>query len=154
LSAGGCVAFYPTKIPLHYRSKWLGNMDPFGDLGAGCRKLNMLIIARTDPHAVHQDVYDAHPDWVAVDGQGNKRRHWAMPELLVTCPLGPDNFEFMTEVTKESMSTYNVDGIFSNRWSAPGLCYREHCQSNFNTAPGRALPRSNSVKDPAPRAYI
>src|SRR6185369_1601222 len=23
LSAGGCVAFYPTEIPLHYRSKWL-----------------------------------------------------------------------------------------------------------------------------------
>ncbi len=24
LSAGGCVAFYPTKVPLHYRSKYLG----------------------------------------------------------------------------------------------------------------------------------
>jgi hypothetical protein len=24
LSAGGCVA-YPTKVPLHYRSQWLGN---------------------------------------------------------------------------------------------------------------------------------
>src|SRR5579885_2653510 len=49
LSAGGCVAFYPTKVPLHYRSKWLGNMDPFGDLVAGCRKLDMVVIARTDP---------------------------------------------------------------------------------------------------------
>ena len=26
-SAGGCVAFYPTKVPFHYRSKWLGNHD-------------------------------------------------------------------------------------------------------------------------------
>ena len=25
LSAGGVVAFYPTQIPMHYRSKWLGN---------------------------------------------------------------------------------------------------------------------------------
>src|SRR5215831_13958290 len=24
LNAGGAVAFYPTQIPLHYRSKWLG----------------------------------------------------------------------------------------------------------------------------------
>src|SRR5712671_3056091 len=39
LSAGGCVAYYPTKIPLHYRSHWLGNTDAFGDLVAGCRKL-------------------------------------------------------------------------------------------------------------------
>ena len=50
LSAGGCVAYYPTKIPLHYRSQWLGAGDAFGDLVAGCRKLNMVVIARTDPH--------------------------------------------------------------------------------------------------------
>src|SRR5579864_6951098 len=51
LSAGGCVAFYPTKVPFHYRSAWMGNTDPFGDLLAGCRKMNMVVIARTDPHA-------------------------------------------------------------------------------------------------------
>ena len=78
LSAGGCVAYYPTKIPLHYRSKWLGDSDSFGELVAGCRKLGMNVIARTDPHAVHQDVYDAHPDWIAVDAHGQKRRHWAI----------------------------------------------------------------------------
>ncbi len=32
LNAGGAVAFYPTQVPFHYRSKWLGNMDTFGDL--------------------------------------------------------------------------------------------------------------------------
>jgi hypothetical protein len=57
LNAGGCVAFYPTQIPLHYRSKWLGNMDAFGDLAHGCRQLGMNVVARTDPHACHKDVY-------------------------------------------------------------------------------------------------
>ena len=52
LSAGGIVAYYPTKIPLHHRSAWLGQSDPFGDLVAGCRKLGMRVVARTDPHAV------------------------------------------------------------------------------------------------------
>src|SRR6476620_7406239 len=28
LSAGGVVAFYPTKIPLHHRSQQMGNTDP------------------------------------------------------------------------------------------------------------------------------
>src|SRR5215471_15770309 len=41
LSAGGCIAFYPTQIPLHYRSKWLGNRDPFGEMVTGCRSLEM-----------------------------------------------------------------------------------------------------------------
>ena len=39
LSAGGCVAYYPTKIPFHHRSQWLGDRDVFGELVAGCRKL-------------------------------------------------------------------------------------------------------------------
>src|SRR5271165_3096651 len=123
LSAGGCVAFYPTKVPLHYRSKYLGDQDPFGEMTAGCRKLGMNVIARTDPHAAHQDVYDAHPDWIAVDAEGNKRRHWADPDLWVTCALGPYNFAFMTDVSREIVSMYRVDGIFSNRWSGHGMCY-------------------------------
>ncbi len=154
LSAGGCVAYYPTKIPLHYRSKWLGNTDAFGDLVAGCRKLNMVVVARTDPHAVHQDVYDAHPDWIAVDAEGQKRRHPVMPELWVTCALGPYNFEFMTEVTKEIVSLYKVDGIFSNRWAGSGMCYCEHCQENFKAASGMDLPRTNNPQDPARRAHM
>jgi Hypothetical glycosyl hydrolase 6/Beta-galactosidase trimerisation domain len=154
LSAGGCVAFYPTKIPLHYRSKWLANTDPFGNLVAGCRKLGMNVIARTDPHAVHQDVYDSHPDWVAVDANGQKRRHWAMPELWVTCALGPYNFEFMTEVTKEIVSLYKVDGIFSNRWAGSGMCYCEHCRENFHAASGLDLPRTNDPQNASRRAYI
>jgi hypothetical protein len=153
LSAGGCVAYYPTKVPLHYRSKWLGDRDAFGELVAGCRELGMNVIARTDPHAAHQDVYDAHPDWIAVEADGKKRRHWATPELWVTCALGPYNFEFMTEVTKEIVALYRVDGNFSNRWAGSGMCYCEHCRANFKTASGFDLPRTNDPQDPARRAH-
>jgi hypothetical protein len=154
LSAGGCVAFYPTKIPLHYRSKWLGNTDPLGEMVRGCRKLGMNVIARTDPHAVHQSIYDAHPDWIMVDAEGNKRRHWSDKEFWVTCALGPYNFEFMTAVTEEIMTLYRVDGIFSNRWAGSGMCYCEHCQSNFRAYSGMDLPRTRNPQDPARREYI
>jgi hypothetical protein len=154
LSAGGCVAYYPTKIPFHHRSAWMGGSDPFGELLAGCRNLNMIVIARTDPHSALQDVYDAHPDWIAVDAEGRKRRHWATPGRWVTCALGPYNFEFMTEVHREIMSLYKVDGIFSNRWSGSGMCYCEHCQDNFKAASGMELPRTNNSQDPRRRNYI
>jgi hypothetical protein len=140
LSAGGCVAFYPTKVPLHYRSKFLGDRDIFGEMLAGCRKLGMNAIARIDPHAAHQDVYDAHPDWIAVEANGKPRRHWAMPELWVTCALGPYNFEFMTGVIQEIVTLYKVDGIFANRWSGSGMCYCEHCRRNFKEFSGLDLP--------------
>jgi len=142
LSAGGCVAFYPTKVPLHYRSKFLGNGDAFGEMLAGCRKLGMVVTARVDPHAAHQDVYDAHPDWIAVEANGQPRRHWAMPTEWVTCGLGPYNFEFMTSVIQEIMTLYKVDGVFANRWSGSGMCYCQHCQRNFKEFSGLELPRT------------
>jgi hypothetical protein len=154
LSAGGCVAFYPTKIPLHYKTPWMKDTDPFGDLVAGCRKQNMVVMARTDPHAVHQDVYDAHPDWIAVEADGKKRRHWASPDLWVTCALGPYNFDFMTQVTREIVEMYKVDAVFSNRWAGSGMCYCEHCKENFHKASGMDLPRTTNPHDPARRAYV
>jgi hypothetical protein len=154
LSAGGCVAYYPTKVPLHYRSAWMKDTDPFGDLVRGCRELGMTILARTDPHACHQDVFDAHPDWIAVDASGQKRRHWAMPGWWVTCALGPYNFQFMTEVTREIVQLYQVDGVFSNRWAGSGMCYCEHCTLNFKLATGMDLPRTLDPQNPARRAYL
>jgi hypothetical protein len=154
LDAGGCVAFYPTEVPLHYRSKWLGNRDSFGDLAAACRKLGMNVVARTDSHACHQDVYDAHPDWIAVDESGKKRRHWADKDFWVTCALGPYNFDFMTTVHREIMTKYMPDSIFTNRWSGSGMCYCEHCQKNFRDFSGLDLPRSRDPKDPARLKYM
>jgi hypothetical protein len=140
LSAGGCVAFYPTQVPFHYRSKFLGNGDAFGEMLAGCRKLGMVVTARVDPHAAHQDVFDAHPDWIAVEAGGQPRKHWAMPGEWVTCALGPYNFEFMTSVIQEIMTLYKVDGVFANRWSGSGVCYCQHCQRNFKDFSGLEIP--------------
>ena len=154
LSAGGCVAYYPTKVPLHYRSSFLGNRDCFGELVAGCRKLGMNVVGRTDPHAAHEDVYEAHPDWIAVTADGKPRRHWADKSLWVTCGLGPYNFEFMTAVTREIMNLYKLDGIFSNRWDGSGMCYCIHCQRNFKQFSGLELPRTEDPLDEARRQYI
>ncbi len=75
------MAYYPTEVPFHHRSRWLDERDPFGELVAGCRKLGMVLLARTDPHATYDDVRGAHPDWIAVDAQGQPCRRWASPEL-------------------------------------------------------------------------
>jgi hypothetical protein len=154
LSAGGVVAYYPTKVALHHRSAWLGDSDPFGYLVQGCRRMQMAIIARTDPHATWNNIYEAHPDWVAVDSQGQKHRHWSNPELWVTCALGPYNFEFMTGVHKEIMEFYRVDGIFSNRWAGQGMCYCEHCVRNFKAFSGMDIPRTNDRRDLAYQKYL
>ena len=121
----------------------------------GCRKLGMDVIARTDPHAAHQDVYDAHPDWIAVDAEGQQRRHWAMPELWVTCALGPYNFEFMTEVTREI-----VDALHGGRHLPQPLDRQRACATASTASATSAPPPASTCRarttrsDPARRAYI
>jgi hypothetical protein len=155
LSAGGIVAYYPTQIPLHHRSQWLGASDPFGALVAGCRALKIHVVARTDPHAVRDDVRATHPDWISVNRSGEPVRHWANRDLWVTCALGPYNFDFMDQVHREIVSKYKVDGIFANRWAPQGGdCFCTHCQQNYKTATGRELPRTTDPRDPLRRQYL
>src|SRR5215469_97939 len=71
LSAGGVVAFYPSKVPMHYVSSFFGTRDSFGSLYRGCQKLGMVVVARVDPHAAREDMRQAHPEWMRVDESGN-----------------------------------------------------------------------------------
>ena len=152
LSAGGVVAFYPTKVPMHYRSAFLGDRDSFGDLCRGCQKLGMVVAARVDPHAVHEDMSRAHPEWLQRDDQGRIRRHPVMPELNLACTHGGLNREFLTSVIREVVSLYQVDGVFANRWSDTGgftVCYCDYCRSSF----GREIPRTRDPRDKDWRDY-
>ncbi|MBB4122466.1 alpha-amylase family protein [Martelella radicis] len=153
LSAGGYIGFYPSKVPLHYVSKYLGDTDPFGRLVDGARSLGMHVMARVDPHAIHQNAADAHPEWIAVDKNGKPRRHWAFPDVWVTCAYGDYNNVFMPEIVREITRDYDIDAIFANRWQGHGVCYCESCKTRFRDATGFDLPMTNDVDDPAWRAW-
>ncbi len=153
LSAGGYIAYYPSKIPYHYVSSHIGDSDPFGMLVDGARKLDMHVMARVDPHAIHQDAADAHPEWVMVGKDGNKVRHWSFPEVWVTCAYSSYNFEFMPEVLREIAREYDIDAIFANRWQGHGVCYCDTCRKNFRDASAHDLPLAANVDDPAWRAW-
>ena len=153
LSAGGYVAYYPSRVPYHYVSKHIGDSDPFGALVEGARGLGMHVMARVDPHAIHQDAADAHPEWIAVDADGNPRRHWAYPDVWVTCAYGSYNRDYMPEIVKEITRDYDVDAIFANRWQGHGICYCAACRDGFKADSGHDLPRSTDAADPAWRAW-
>lgn len=153
ICAGGIVAFYPTKVPFHRTSNWMGNGDPFGELVKAARSMNKYVIARIDPHAIHQEAYEAHPEWIAVDGEGNKRRHWANPDLWVTCTLGPFVFSFIAEVVKEITTLYGVDGFHINRFHGSGICYCDNCKKEFMEKYNLEIPRKDQPADPAWKSY-
>jgi hypothetical protein len=146
ISAGGMCAFYPTDVPFHHRSEWLGDKDIFKYLVDGCRKQNMAVIARVDPHCIRDDAATAHPEWVAVDSNGQKARHMVMPDRWLSCALGPCNFEFMPQVLTEIVTRYGVDAIFANRWAGHITCYCDSCKTNFKKATGLDAPLNSQQR--------
>jgi len=154
LSAGGYMAFYPTRIPYHHRSRHLGGTDPFGALVEGARSLGMHVMARVDPHAVHDDAAAAHPEWLARDAEGNPIPHASMPGLWWTDPFSTYHREFMTDVALEIVRDYDVDAVFANRWEGHGgVSYAEGTARQFHADTGLALPREGNSDDPAWPAY-
>ncbi len=147
ISAGGIVAYYPTEVPLHHRSDWLNDRDIFGELVAGCRELGMVVTARVDPHAVRDEVREAHPDWIAANPDGSPMRHWSRPDMWAACTLGLYSFQHMTAVIEEIVERYEVDGIFANRWASPGLCHCGHCARSFRDTFGMELPQPDEPRE-------
>lgn len=132
ISAGGYVAYYPTQLEFHHRSKFLGDTDPFGTLVEGARSLGMSVMARVDPHAVHADAAAAHPEWLARDRDGNPIEHWAYPGIWLTCAFTPYHREFITEVIREIVREYDVDAVFANRWEGYyGISYSDGARTSF-----------------------
>ena len=154
ISAGGYIAYYPSQVPLHYVSKFLGEKDSFGALVEGARSLNMHVMARVDPHAIHDDAAAAHPEWVAIDADGKPRRHWAFPDVWVTNAYGDYNSVFMPEVVKEIVQEYDIDAIFANRWQGHGVDYSENSRRRFRDFSGHELPSAANSEDPAWQAWL
>ncbi|WP_212909371.1 alpha-amylase family protein [Streptomyces sp. TS71-3] len=156
LSAGGYVAYYPTRIPLHHRSAFLGGTDPFGTLVEGARKLGMHVMARVDPHAVHADAAEAHPEWLALGQDGRPLEHWSLPGAWLTCPFSDYHGEFITEVAREIAREYDIDAVFANRWDGHGgISYSAAARDSFRADTGRELPREEGRSDdPAWPAYV
>ncbi len=153
LSAGGYIAYYPSEIPLHYVSKYIGDTDPFGRLVDEARKLDMHVMARVDPHAIHADAAEAHPEWVSLTVDRQPREHWALPGIYVTCAYSSYNFDFMTKVIVEIAEKYDIDALFGNRWQGHGVCYCKACEDNFRDYSGYELPETSVAADPVWQAW-
>ncbi len=154
LSAGGYIAYYPSQVPLHYVSKFIGDKDPFGALVDGARKLDMHVMARVDPHAIHEDAADAHPEWIAVDRPtATPRRHWAFPDVWVTCAYGDYNSEFMPEGGEGDRPQIRHRRRLRQPLAGPWRLLLRDCRGPFRAFAGFDLPLGSDANDPAWQAW-
>ncbi|MCX6238949.1 MAG: beta-galactosidase, partial [Bacteroidia bacterium] len=154
INAGGIVAYYPSKVPLHRQAQFLEGRDLFGDLCRTAHEEGLVVFARMDSNRAHEEFYKAHPDWFAIDNNG---KPYKAGELFITCVNSPYYNEHIPSILTEVSKLYHPDGFTDNSWSGLGresICYCENCRKNFREKTGKEIPRSKNWDDQVYRQWI
>jgi len=156
LNGGGIVAFYPTAVPYHHRSEFLGSRDLFGELATATKSRNMRLVARMDCNYAYEDALRAHPEWFERNRDGSPRPHGESPWLYKTCMFGPYFTEQMAAIYREINRSYPVDGFFTNGWPSTGeltVCHCESCQTVYRERVGGVPPDRADASSSLYRKY-
>ncbi len=140
INAGGIVAYYPSKVPLHRQAQYLGGLDLFGSLCKAAHEDGIAVFARMDSNRAHEEFYRAHPDWFAIDSVGNP---YKAVDLYITCVNSPYYNEHIPEILCEIIQLYHPEGFTDNSWSGLGrdsICYCENCKKSFYKRSGMEIP--------------
>ncbi len=156
VNGGGIVAYYPTQVPYHHRSKFLGSRDVLGEMVAAAKKSGFRVIARMDADLAYQEALEAHPEWFERNRDGSARPHPECPWLYRTCMFSTYFTDQMPAIYREINQHYPVDGFFTNGWpstGALGVCYCDACQKVFREKVGGVPPETTDASSLLYRRY-
>jgi hypothetical protein len=156
LNGGGIVAFYPTQIPHHHRSEFLGSRDLFGEMAEAVKKHDLRVVARMDCNYAYEEALRARPEWFERNRDGTARKHNESPWLFKTCMFSPYFTEQMPAIYREINQRYAVDGFFTNGWPSTGtlgMCYCESCQKVYKEQVGGVPPQQTDASNQLYRKY-
>jgi hypothetical protein len=146
LTGGGFIAMYPTKLPNHYKSQFLGNRDLFGDYLKALKKKGIRVVARIETNFLHESIFKQRPEWFERNKDGSPRAHSETPWVYRTCLFSNYRNEQVPKIINEIASMYDVDGFFTNSWPQvelpPHLCYCENCQKLGNLTQQQVTEKS------------
>ena len=132
LNAGGILAFYPTRIPYHHKSQYLGDRDLFGDFAKAAKARGIRVVGRLDCNFAWEEAWKAHPEWFERNANGEPVRHDQSTWLYKTCMYSTYFTEQMPAIIREINEFYDVDGFFTNGWpgaDGPSPCHCAACQN-------------------------
>src|SRR3954447_2522086 len=155
VNAGGIVAYYPTEVPLHRRSEFLGERDLFGELARAAHEDGIVVFARMDSNGAGEAMYRAHPDWFTRKADGQP--YFRDETLYAPCINGPYYREHIPAILREIATKYRPEGFTDNSWSGlsrGSICYCGNCRAQFKAARGFDLPASRDWNADAYRAWI
>ncbi len=154
VNAGGIVAYYPSKVPLHRQAHYLGGRDLFGELCKSAHEDGLAVFARMDSNRAHEEFYNAHPGWFAVNASG---KPFKAGELFITCINSPYYEIHIPQIITEIARLYHPEGFTDNSWSGLGresICYCDNCRNKFRDKYGLDLPVKVDWNDKIYRQWI
>jgi hypothetical protein len=155
-NGGGILAFYPTAIPFHRRSQFLGSRDLFGETVASARKHNLRVVARMDCNYAYEDAFAAHPEWFELNKDESPKRHAECPWLYKTCLFSTYFTEQMPAIYLELNERYAPDAFYTNGWpgtEALEVCHCRNCQKIYQEQTGGTPPESTDPRSAVYRKY-
>jgi hypothetical protein len=156
LGGGGIVAFYPTEVPHHHRSEFLGARDLFGEMAAAARRRGLRVVARMDCNYAYEEALRARPEWFERNRDGSPRPHGESTWLFKTCMFSPYFTDQMPAIYREMNRRYGPDGFFTNGWPSAGeltMCHCESCQKVYREKLGGVPPEATVSASPRYRKY-
>ncbi len=154
INAGGIVAYYPSKFPLHHRAEFLNGRDLYGELAKAAHEDGLVVMARMDSNRTAEDFYRAHPDWFTRNANGEPYR---AADKFITCINSPYYDEYLPEVLREIIERSHPEGFTDNSWAGMGranICYCGNCERKFRAKTGQAIPRRADWDDPIFKQWI
>jgi hypothetical protein len=154
INAGGIVAYYPSKFPLHHRAEFLNGRDLYGELAKAAHDDGIAVLARMDSNRTAEDFYKAHPGWFCRSASGEVIR---AADKFVTCVNSPYYDEYLPGVLTEIIERSHPEGFADNSWSGltrETICYCDNCARKFREKTGAALPKGKDWDDSAYRQWI
>ncbi|MBI4875400.1 MAG: beta-galactosidase [Acidobacteria bacterium] len=154
LNAGGIVAYYPSKFPLHHRAEFLNGRDLYGELCKAAHEDGIVALARMDCNRVSEDFFRAHPDWFARTSSGDPYR---AADKYTTCINSPYYDEYIPAVLTEIVERSHPEGFADNSWAGLGrgsICYCDNCARKFRDKTGQPLPKQHDWNSPVYRQWI
>jgi hypothetical protein len=167
LNAAGIIANYPASLEFETVNPFLTG-DSIVKIIDACHREGIRVLARTDFSKIREPVYEAHPDWAFRDASGNIVNYNGDVHV---CPNGPYQQDYMFRIIGDMFSRlagkitveglpfdgifYNMGGFQTRDYSYHyyGPCHCENCKRGFRERFGLELPKTESLDDPAYRAY-
>lgn len=158
-NVGGIYAFYPTELPLQARNPNLVG-DATGAMLEAAHAAGLRMVGRYDLSKGTRLAYDAHPNWFVHNAEGEPQEYNGTYQA---CVNGGWSHDYAHQILSESLSRYDLDGVFFNMTGYQpidysgrnrGICHCQNCQTGFAKMFGQSLPAREDFSDPGYADYL